>query len=171
MSEDQLQQLLKEGGFLDDSPPRQFNQGYPGPNQCYNPRNHPPQQFNQAGFGSALSDEERALLLQAGVSLEYPYNTQPPPPPEPIYDVPRHEIPTYNPNDIQQMLAEFQMLSDTGTKEQNYDKFKNTTYQNYNVMRDAPVVHGLYDKRSSKEMYSMPVQRSKDNFSSYLVSA
>jgi hypothetical protein len=195
LSEEQLQQLLKGGGFLDDNPQRQqINQASPGMRQAQhynqaNQGNHPPQQFTQPspGFGqqqdynqtqlgnqsSQLTREELEQLVQAGIiSPEYLQNH---PPLEQIYDVPKHEHPPVDQADIQQMFAEFHTLHANerapDTRQYNYgDMYKNSTFQNFNVTREAPVVKGIYDKLPSAMYASMPAQSSKNNFSSYLVS-
>jgi hypothetical protein len=195
LSEEQLQQLLKGGGFFDTSPPpQQFNQFDPGSRQPFNHANlgnQPPQQFAQTrpGFGqprpfthaspghqqpqqltqpnqgSRLTQEELDQLYQAGV-ISLGYN----PPLGQLYNAPKRDD-TVNQADIQQMFAEYKTLHTNERppeQRQDFNKYNNSTYQY--VTREAPVLHDIYDKLPSTMYASMPAQGSKDNFSSYLVS-
>ncbi|XP_028391696.1 LOW QUALITY PROTEIN: uncharacterized protein LOC114516423 [Dendronephthya gigantea] len=156
LSEDQLQKLLREGGFLEES-------HHPGIYQ--DPTKIVIQGTIHLSSSIKLVLEARSLMKNEIFWLKQVYHH----PPRNKYTMFQGMNPPVIILMIFQMMAEFHLLSDQGTKGQNYDRFKNKTFQNYNVIRDAPVVHGLYDKRSSKGMYSMPVKSgSKDNFSSYL---
>ena len=171
LSDEQLQQLLIEGGFFGDVNPGQPQHFIHGnlPNQSpqqftpasqglwqHNQPNVGNQQSQPFGLASELTDGERQALYEAG-----------------IYPDPRHGIPTHghspvNEADTQKMLAAFNRLgTNQPAPEQRHHYDKDFTH--YNVTREAPQVHGIYDKLPSAMYASMPAKTSKDNFSSYLV--
>ena len=176
LSEEQLQTLLSGGGFVDDrnaassqpythrnlprQSPQQFTSARPGMGQLNqaNIGNQLFQPFVQSNPGSALTKEEREALYEAGI------------PRDPTYDIPTHGHAPASQDDIQQMLvAEYHKINQPGAGEKpQFDK--KFTYYQYNVSRETPVVHGIYDKIPSTMYASMPAKSSKDNFSSYLVS-
>ena len=164
LSDEQLQQLLIEGGFFGDVNPGQPQHFIHGnlPNQSpqqftpasqglwqHNQPNVGNQQSQPFGLASELTDGERQALYEAGIH------------PDPRHGISTHGNSPVNHADIQEMLAEFKRLD--------ANQPKDFTYSNFHVTREAPQVHGIYDKLPSAMYASMPAKSSKDNFSSYLV--
>ena len=157
LSDEQLQQLLIEGGFLGDvNPGQQFTPASPGLWQHSQP-NLGNQQSQPFGQPPELNYRERQGLYEAGIH------------PDPRHGIPTHGVSAVNQGDIQEMFAEFKRLgtNQPASEQRHYDK--DPTYNNYNVTREAPLVHGIYDKLPSTMYASMPAKSSKNNFSSYLV--
>lgn len=176
LSDEQVQQLLIEGGFLDDANP---GSRQPQHYTYGNLPNQPPQQFTPASPGlwqhnqtyvgnqqaqpfspvSELTEKEREALYDAGIL------------PDPRHGIPTHGNSPVNQADIQGMFAEYErMNTNQPGPEQRRHYDKNVIYHNFNVTREAPEVHGIYDKLPSTMYASLPPKSSKDNFSSYLVS-
>ena len=168
LSDEQLQQLLIEGGFFGDVNPgqpygnlpnqssQQFTPASPGLWQ-HNQPNVGNQQSQPFGLASELTDEERQALYEAGLF------------PDPRQGIPTHGNCPVGQADIQGMFAEFKRLgtNQPASEQRHYDK--DFTYSNFNVTREPPQVHGIYDKLPSTMYASMPAKSSKNNFSSYLV--
>ena len=174
LSEQQLQQLLQEGGFPDEKmspqtnlgsqPPQNFRSGSPGLMQ--------PHHYSQGNQSPQITRDELYQLYQAGIiSRDYLQNL----PPEQMYDASKHEHPPVAPADMQQMYTEFRPLQTNeqvpNTGQKKYGNIHNSPFHQYNVVREAAVVQGIYEKQSSMKFASMPAQGLKNNLSSYLVSS